>query len=137
MTARFVRQVAPLRSLPRKRLRIAFNARSLRAPAGFAAALLVCATAACSGHDDDRAALTDSAARELSGTPSHKAANTITAFDDAPGAPAAPKSAGPDTDASASEVALPALAVRTPAQAPADGSPGIDPLVTPVIHTAD
>ncbi|WP_322014350.1 hypothetical protein [Paraburkholderia sp. J12] len=116
-----------------------FNARSLRAPAVFAAVLVLCATAACNGHDDDRATLTDSAARELSGGKAHEAANTIAAFDDAPGAPATGKSAGQsmEANAGASDVALPALAVRTPAQAPADGSPGIDPLVTPVIHTAD
>jgi hypothetical protein len=103
----------------------------LRAPAlWLTCAPLLGALAACNGHNDDRAALTASAARELAGAPPPQAANSITAF------AAAPESNSANST-NAGEAALPPLAVRTPAKLPADGSPGIEPLVTPEIHTAD
>lgn len=130
MTSGFARACASLPGsllrLSRKRLRKAFTVRPLRAHTLRPVyALAFCALAACSGHDDDRAALTQSAARELAGTSTPQIANAITPY------------ASAQSASSAAEVALPPLAVRTPARPPAEGSPAIDPLVTPVIHTAD
>lgn len=140
MTAGFMRTGTALRSLVRKRLRMPFivrSSRSLRAPASLAVALILCATAACSQHDDDRAALTDSAARELAGTRTPQVANSITAFAAVPDTSGSNDTSAANAGANANAVTLPPLAVSTPARPPADGSPGIDPLVTPVIHTAD
>jgi hypothetical protein len=126
MTCGFVRACAALFTLPRKRLRKTFTARPLRAHVlWLACAMTLGAMAGCSGHDDERATLTQSAARELAGTPAPQAANAITPY---------PPAQSVD---SATDVALPPLAVRTPARPPAEGGPAIDPLVTPVIHTAD
>jgi hypothetical protein len=134
MTAGFVRIFVMLRIFLRKRLRSAFNTRSLRTPAlWIACAPLLGALAACSGHDNDRATLTASAARELNGAQAPQSANAITAFS----AASESSSSGTNTHSNAGEAALPPLAVRTPAKLPDDGSPGIEPLVTPEIHTAD
>jgi len=131
MTAGLVRTYATLRILSSKRLRMTFTARSLRAPARWlACAPLLGGLAACSGHDEDRATLTASAARELTAAQTRQAANAITAFT------ATPESSSAHST-NAGEAVLPPLAVRTPAKLPADGSPGIEPLVTPEIHTAD
>jgi hypothetical protein len=131
MTVRFVPACAPSRSMSRKRLRIEPHPFPMRAPViWLACAFLAVTTSACSQHDDDRAALTASAARELSGqyTPqAPQAANAITAFAPDPGTPPAQDNAA----------TLPPLAVRTPAHASGEGGANTDPLVTPVIHTVD
>ncbi|WP_321937951.1 MULTISPECIES: hypothetical protein [unclassified Paraburkholderia] len=131
----------------RKRLSLPAAFTTMRAPA----MLLACAAAlatlsACSARDSDtRAALTANAARELaqaqpgSHSQSPQLANAFTLASDAPAANL-PDSANHAANAG---VALPANAVRSPARPPAGGSAQdaqsaqIEPLVTPVIHTAD
>lgn len=116
---------------------------TLRAPSLLlACAAALCTLGACSARDGDaRATLTTNAARELaqaqpgSTPPSAPLANAFTLASDA-GASNFPNSAN-------SDAALPANAVRSPAKPPAGGSAQdtqaaqIEPLVTPVIHTAD
>lgn len=97
---------------------------------------------ACSARDSDtRAALTTNAARELAqaqpgGAPqSPRLANAFTLASDA--------AASNLPDSANAGAALPANAVRSPARPPAGGglqdaqAAQIEPLVTPVIHTAD
>ncbi|WP_343672676.1 hypothetical protein [Paraburkholderia heleia] len=119
---------------------------TMRAPAMLLACAALYTLGACSARDGDtRAALTTNAARELAqaqpgGDPQHPPlANAFTLAPDA-GASNLPDSANSTANAG---VALPANAVRSPAKAPASGSARdtqaaqIEPLVTPVIHTAD
>ncbi|WP_395063092.1 hypothetical protein [Paraburkholderia silvatlantica] len=142
---------APARQLlagaSRKRLSLPAAFATMRAPAMLlACATALCAFGACSARDSDaRAALTTNAARELAQTrpgsnpSSPPLADAFTLASDA-GASNLPDSANSLANAG---VALPANAVRSPAKLPAGGTARdtqaaqIEPLVTPVIHSAD
>lgn len=137
----------PMKSASRKRLSLPAAFATMRASAMLlACTAALCALGACSARDSDtRAALTTNATRELAQAqpggqpPSPPLANAFTLASD----PVA--STLPDSANSAANVdeALPANAVRSPARPPAGGSAQdaqaaqIEPLVTPVIHTAD
>ncbi|QGZ59392.1 hypothetical protein [Paraburkholderia acidiphila] len=136
-----------LQGASRKRLSLPDAFATTRAPAMLlACAAALCTLGACSARDSDtRAALTTNAARELaqaqpgSQLQSPQLANAFTLAPDA-AASTLPDSANSVANAG---VALPANAVRSPARPPAIGSQQdaqaaqIEPLVTPVIHTAD
>lgn len=137
----------PLQSASRKRLSLSAAFASMRAPAMLlACAAALCALGACSAGDGDtRATLTTNAARELAqAQPGSRPQSPplANAFTLASGTAASnlPDSANSVTNVGA---ALPANAVRSPAGPPAGGSAQdaqaaqIEPLVTPVIHTAD
>ncbi|WP_322029146.1 hypothetical protein [Paraburkholderia sp. J76] len=130
-----------LRGAARKRLSPPAALATKRAPAALlACAAVLCTLGACSARDSDtRAALTTNAARELAqaqpgGQPQRPP--LASAFTPASEAQALP-------DRTDGDAALPANAVRSPAQPPASaGAPDtqaaqIEPLVTPVIHIAD
>jgi hypothetical protein len=137
----------PWQGASRKRLSLPAAFATMRAPAMLlACAAALCTLGACSARDSDtRAALTTNAARELaqaqpgSSPQSPPLANAFTLASD--------KVASnlPDSANSVANVgvALPANAVRSPARPPAGGgaqdaqAAQIEPLVTPVIHTAD
>ncbi|MEX3952458.1 hypothetical protein AB4Y40_32445 [Paraburkholderia sp. EG287B] len=137
----------PWQGASRRRLSLPDAFTTMCAPAMLlACAAALCALDACSARDSDaRAALTTNAARELaqaqpgSTPPRPQLANAFTLASDA-GASNLPDSANSMANAG---VALPANAVRSPAKPPAGGSAQdtqaaqIEPLVTPVIHTAD
>ncbi|MCP3716511.1 MULTISPECIES: hypothetical protein [Paraburkholderia] len=137
----------PWQGASRRRLSLPAAFTTMRAPAMLlACAAALCALGACSARDSDaRAALTTNAVRELaqaqpgSNPQSPPLANAFTLASDA-SASNLPDSANSMANAG---VALPANAVRSPAKPPAGGSAQdtqaaqIEPLVTPVIHTAD
>ena len=147
MTVESAPALLPLQSAPRRRLSLPAAFATMRAPAMLlACAAALCMLDACSARDSDaRAVLTTNAARELaqaqpgSNPPRPQLANAFTLASDA-AASNLPDSANSMANAG---VALPANAVRSPAKPPAGGSTQdtqaaqIEPLVTPVIHTAD
>ncbi|WP_322048950.1 hypothetical protein [Paraburkholderia sp. J67] len=143
MTVDFVPARPLWRSVPRKRLALP--------GVWLACAIATCASSACSDRADDadnaRVALTTSAARELAQTQP----NTPGALSQQNPIPLANAIAAPlDSPGNAnSAAALAAIAVRSPARAPApaEGASGADsistngadlaPLAPPEIHTAD
>ncbi|MEM5313562.1 hypothetical protein [Paraburkholderia sp. JHI869] len=147
MTVEFAPARLLLQNASRKRLSLPAAFTTMRASARLlACAAALCSLGACSARDSDaRAALTTNAARELaqaqpgSHPQSPPLANAFTLASDA-GASNFPDSANRSAN---SDAALPANAVRSPAKPPAGGSAQdtqaaqIEPLVTPVIHTAD
>jgi hypothetical protein len=142
MTVEFAPARLPWQSASRNRLGGPAAFMASRIPATLLMCMATaCALSGCGAHDDDaRVALSTSAARELAQTQPGNArspalANAFTLASDTA------SSNPPDqANSGATNAALTALAVRSPAKPPAgESAQGAqdEPLATPVIHSAD
>jgi hypothetical protein len=146
MTVELAPRRLPVRSAPGKRLHAPGTFTKMRIPGMLlACAGAVCAIGGCGGRDSDmRATLTSGAARELAQLQPDAQAGTHSLAAQRPPleggfAPASDAASSNPVD-SANSAACCAIAVRSPARPPvgasASGSQD-EPLVTPVIHTAE